>query len=60
MGGILRKKTEENVIVFITTKFQIIQNHHQNTRFRSLTDRLCCIVVEIKIKKKNYVFLNVK
>ena len=30
--------------------FQMIHNHHQKTRFRSLTDRLCCIVVkEIKI-----------
>ena len=28
----------------------MIHNHHQNTRIRSITDRLCCIVVkEIKI-----------
>ena len=28
----------------------MIHNHHQKIRFRSLTDRLCCIVVkEIKI-----------
>ena len=24
----------------------MIHNHHQKTRFRSLTDRLCCIVVK--------------
>ena len=24
----------------------MIHNRHQNTRFRSLTDRLCCIVVK--------------
>ena len=26
--------------------FQMIHSHHQKTRFRSLTDRLCCIVVK--------------
>ena len=31
----------------------MIHNHHQNTRFRSLTDRLCCIVV-----KETKIFFN--
>ena len=28
--------------------FQTIHSHHRKTRFRSLTDRLCCIVVKEK------------
>ena len=37
----------------------MIHNHHQNTRFRSITDRLCCIVVkEIKIFFNTYFIIN--
>ena len=35
--------------------FQMIHNHQQKTRFRSLTDHLCCIVVkEIKLFNLHY------